>query len=234
MVRRRPSTHQEETTMNNTRSLVAAGLAALSFTMVASGCGDDEADGPRVLAADESVGDSSLTDLVAAYARGHSTTPMSGSSLGDPSLCDMGLSTDDVYFAPTFGAAGESSAACTMQADQALFLSPAGVWCIESDGDLADTACLDDGWNLTTSSVTIDGEPVTDLDSRRVDTAVQTITLPEDNIYGIDAGETKLIARGQPVVVEDLAVGEHEIELAADFGNGEFAGSITITLTVEG
>lgn len=113
----------------------------------------------------------------------------------------MGLSTDDEYFAPTFGAAGESSAACTMQADQALFLSPAGVWCIESDGDLADTACLDAQWNLTTSSVTIDGEPVTDLDSRRVDTAVRTITLPE---------------------------------LAADFGNGEFAGSITITLTVEG
>jgi hypothetical protein len=213
-----------------TKRLGAALLVTVAVGLAA--CGDDEPDGMRVLAADESVGDSSPTDLVAAYARNISVTPTSASMLVDPSLCDMGLSTDDVYFAPTFGSPGESSASCTMKADQALFLSPAAVLCIESGADLADTACLDEQWNLTSSSVTIDGESV-DLTDRRVDTTAQAITLPDDNIYGEPAMDTKLITRGQSVVVENLPVGAHEVVLAADFGNGEFAGSITIALTVE-
>lgn len=212
-------------------------LAAVVIVTIAgvSSCGDDTddaADGMTVLDADATVGDSTLTDLAADYARGISVTPASKSMLVDPALCDMGLSTDEVYFAPAFGAPGPSTTSCSMKAGQALFLSPAGAYCIESGEDLADTACLDEQWNLTTSSVTVNGESI-DLTDRLVDTEIEAISLPEDNIYGEPPMDTKLIARVQAVVVEGLPVGEHEVELAADFGNGEFAGSITIALTVE-
>jgi hypothetical protein len=212
------------------RSLTAA--ATVVAALLLAGCGDDEDAGPRVVPADESVGGQTLTDLVAAYAVAHSTATLAESSLVDLTRCDMGASTDTVYFAPTFAAAGESAVTCTMRSGQAVFLAPAGLWCIETDEGPADTACLDEGWNLTSASVIVDGETI-DLAGRQVDTAVQAIELPEDNIWEEPAGPSEVIARSQAAVVENLAVGTHEVVLAADFGNGEFAGSLKLTLIVE-
>lgn len=213
-----------------TRRSFLATMTAVT-ALLCSACGDDDA-GMRVVPADESVGGQTLTDLVATYARGHSTATLSESSLVDLSRCDMGMSTDAVYFAPTFASAGESSTTCRMRSGQAVFLAPAGLWCIEDEAGPADTACLDEGWNLTSASVVVDGEPI-DLAGRQVDTVVEAIELPEDNIWEAPAGPTKLIARSQAVVVEGLDVGTHEVVLAADFGNGEFAGSLELTLIVE-
>jgi hypothetical protein len=205
--------------------------AALTATMLFAACGSDEA-GPRIVPADESVDGQSLTELVAAYARAHSTATLSESALVDLTRCDMGASTDAVYFAPTFASEGESAVTCRMRSGQAVLLAPAGLWCISTEEGPADTACLDEGWNLTTASLIVDGETI-DLSGRQVDTAVETIELPEDNIWEEAAGPTELIARSQAVVVENLAVGSHDVVLAADFGNGEFAGSLKLTLIVE-
>jgi hypothetical protein len=112
-------------------------------------------------------------------------------------------------------------------------LVPATVLCIEGDGDAADTACLDEQWNLTSSSVTINDVDVPDLEARQVDTEVFSADLPEGNIFEVDPGPVDAIARGQVVLVEDLPVGSHTVVVAADFGDGDFAGSLTIDLTVE-
>jgi hypothetical protein len=168
------------------------------------------------------------------YAVGVAETPAD-----DPARnCDMGISTEDVYFAPTPAEPGDLSTTCTMSADQTLLVVPASAFCIDAPeaGGTADTACLDDLWDLTGSSVTIDGVEVEDLDAYEVDSEVMDVTLPEGNIFedhGVPAGPSRTIARGQVVLVQGLAPGGHTVVLGFDFGDGEFAGSLTIDLTVE-
>lgn len=216
--------------MQSSRIIVAA-LVAASLLMA---CGsDDSSSGPTVLEPDSEVDGQGPAELLATYSDAIAEVPLDESMLADPAKCDMGRSTDAVYFAPTFGSPGDSSTSCTMSADQALVLVPATVLCVATDGDAADTACLDEQWNLTSSSVTINDVDVTDLEGRQVDTEVFTADLPEGNIFEADPGSVDAIARGQVVLVEDLPVGSHTVVVAADFGDGDFAGSLTIDLTVE-
>ena len=156
----------------------------------------------------------------------------------DPAKCDMGLSTEKVYFAPTPGEPGDLSTTCTMSADQTLLVVPTSAFCIDAPeaGGTADTACLDSLWDLTSSSVTIDGVEVEGLDAYEVDSEVIDVTLPERNVFEdheVPAGASRTIARGQVVLVQGLAPGGHTVVLGFDFGNGDLAGSLTIDFTVE-
>jgi hypothetical protein len=229
------------------RSLVR--LSFFVLVLAVGGCrGDDGTDPPsttwassggiEVLGPDADVNGMSTVDLLETYAVGVAETPADDSSMVDPAKCDMGLSTEEVYFAPTPGEPGELSTTCTMSADQTLLVVPTSAFCIDAPeaGGTADTACLDSLWDLTSSSVTIDGVEVEGLDEYEVDSEVIDVTLPEGNVFEDDevpAGPSRTIARGQVVLVQGLAPGGHTVVLGFDFGNGEFAGSLTIDLTVE-
>jgi hypothetical protein len=201
-------------------------FALIAFTA----CGGE---GYEVLPPDASVAGVSTVDLMQTYGKSVIETPLDQSWLGDPNHCDNGASTDAIYFAPTFPAPGESSASCTMRSEQVLYLNPVAVFCVEGVDDAADTTCLDEFWNLTSSSVTIDGVEVHGLEERQHDTPAFDVTLPEGNIFDEPAGATRGIWRGQVVLIDGLDPGEHEVVLAGDFGDGEFAGSLTIDMTVE-
>jgi hypothetical protein len=193
-------------------------------------CGGE---GYEVLSPEAEVGGESISSLMQTFGTAVIETPLEESWLADPNRCDNGVGNDEIFFAPTFPAPGEATASCTMQAEQVLYLNPVGVFCVETVDEAADTACLDNGWNLTSSSVTIDGVAIEGLDDRRYDTPTFDVTLPEGNIFDAPAGPTTGIWRGQVVLIEGLDPGSHEVVLAGDFGNGEFAGSLTIDLTVE-
>jgi hypothetical protein len=226
-------------------------LVRLSFFMLVltvGACGGEDATassttgassgGLEVLGPDADVDGMSAADLLGTYAVGVAETPADHSSMVDPANCDMGLSTEDVYFAPTPGEPGDLSTTCTMSADQTLLVAPTSAFCIDAPeaGGTADTACLDGLWYLTGSSVTIDGVEVEGLDAYEVDSEVIDVTLPEGNLFedhGVPAGPSRTIARGQVVLVQGLAPGGHTVVLRFDFGDGEFAGSLTIDLTVE-
>jgi hypothetical protein len=223
-------------------------LLLFVLVLAVGACDDDGASAPsttgassgglEVLAPDADVNGMSTADLLGTYAVGVAETPADDSSMVDPAKCDMGLSTEDVYFAPTPGEPGDLSTACTMSADQTLLVVPASAFCIDApeSGGTADTACLDSLWDLTSSSLTIDGVEVAGLDAYEVDSEVIDVTLPERNVFEdheVPAGTSRTIARGQVVLVQGLAQGGHTVVLAFDFGNGEFAGSLTIDLTVE-
>ncbi len=209
-------------------------VALLGAAALLGACGsDDDSSGPVLLPPDATVGDTTMTDLFVDYASAVVEVPLETNMLADPAQCDMGRSTEEVYFAPTFGAPGATSTSCTMSSDQSLLLVPAAVFCMESPEEAADVACLDNGWDLTSASVTIDGEQTTDLSAYEIDTPVQTAALPDGNIFELPAGDTPQISRGQAVLVDGLEAGDHEVVVAADFGDGEFAGSLTIALTVE-
>lgn len=62
---------------------------------------------------------------------------------------------------------------------------------------------------------------------------METASLPDGNIFELPAGDTPQTSRGQVVLVDGLEAGDHEVVVAADFGDGEFAGSLAIALTVE-
>jgi hypothetical protein len=226
-------------------------LVRLSFFMLvlaAGACGGDDADPPstagassggiEVLGPDAAVNGMSTADLLGTYAVGVAETPADDSSLLDPAKCDMGLSTGNVYFAPTPNEPGDLSTTCTMSADQTLLVVPTNAFCIDAPefGGTADTSCLDRLWDLTSSSVTIDGVEVEGLDAYEVDSEVIDVMLPKRNVFEdheVPAGPSRTIARGQVVLVQGLAPGGHTVVLGFDFGNGEFAGSLTIDLTVE-
>jgi hypothetical protein len=225
------------------RSLVR--LSLFMLVLAVGACGGDDADPPstagassggiEVLGPDAAVNGMSTADLLGTYAVGVAETPADDSSTAK---CDMGLSTEDVYFAPTPGEPGDMSTTCTMSADQTLLVVPTSAFCIDApeSGGRADPACLDSLWDLTSSSLTIDGVEVEGLDAYEVDSEVIDVTLPEGNIFEdheVPAGPSRIIARGQVVLVQGLAPGGHTVVLGFDFGDGEFAGSLTIDLTVE-
>jgi hypothetical protein len=194
--------------------------------------------GFEVLGPDADVNGMSTADLLGTYAVGAPETPADDSSMVDPAKCDMGLSTRDVYFAPTPSEPGDLSTTCTMSADQTLLVMPTSAFCIDAPeiGATVDTACLDSLWNPTSSSVTIDGDGVGGLDAYEVDSQVMDVTLPEGNLFedhGVPAGPSRTIARGQVALVQGLARGGHTVVLAFDYGDGESVGSLTIDLTVE-
>jgi hypothetical protein len=223
-------------------------LSFFMLVLAVGACGGNDADPPptagassggiEVLGPDADVNGMSSADLLGTYAVGVAETPADDSSIVDPAKCDMGLSTDGVYFAPTPGEPGDLSTRCTMSASQALLVMPGSAFCIDAPeaGGTADTACLDDLWDLTSSSLTIDGVEVEGLDAYEVDSEVIDVMLPEGNVFEdheVPAGPSRTIARGQVVLVQGLAPGGHTVALGFDFGNGEFAGSLTIDLTVE-
>ena len=217
------------------------------LVLAVGACTDDDATAPsttgassgvEILGPDADVNGMSTADLLGTYAVGVAETPADDSSMVEPAKCDMGLSTEDVYFAPTPAEPGDSSATCTMSADQTLMVVPSSAFCIDAPeaGGTADTACLDGLWDLTSSSLTIDGVEVEGLDAYQVDSEVIDVTLPEGNVFEdheVPAGASRTIARGQVVLVQGMAPGGHTIMAAFDFGNGDFAGSLTIDLTVE-
>jgi hypothetical protein len=224
------------TIISNHRSMTArrAAAALVGAVLLVGACGsDDNESGPTVLPADAEVGGMDSAALLGDYTETWVTEPLETSFFTDLANCDMGSSTETVYFAPTFVEPGDASTSCTMSAGQTLFVSPVGFTCLEEGDEKADTACLDGGWDLTSSSVTVNGDEIEGLDDREFDTDVLAITLADGNIFEVPAGTYDVISRAQVVLLADLPVGEHTIVQNGNFADGEFEGSLTMELTVE-
>jgi hypothetical protein len=204
-------------------------LALLVIT--ALGCGDGDA-GATVRQPGAVFDGEDAMSLLGRFWTGLLELAPAQTILADPAACDMGLSGDGVYFAPTLSAPGDSSASCSAPEGSLVMLVPAGVLCVDDGVDDADVACLDAQWNLTSSSVVIDGEAVVGVEQHEVDSEQFTVSLGADNLLDLPAGPRAAIARGQVLLVDGLDRGAHVIELSADFGAGEFAGTLTIELEV--
>lgn len=201
------------------------------------GCGSDadSTSGLKVVEPGSDVDGTSQVELVELSTGGLLSVPAESNVLVDPANCDMGLSTDDFYFSPTWGAPGTSTTSCSMSAGQALILLPAALQCADTQDDGgASEECIEENWNLTSASVSVDGDVYDDWEERVVDTEVFPVSLPEGNVFDIPAEDTEMRSRAVIFVVEGLPEGEHDIVLAGDFGDGEFAGQLDLTLTVEG
>ena len=212
------------------------GVLVLAATALV-GCGSDSSSsgaGMTELEPDADVNGTTTVELAELMTGAWVESPAESNSAIDPTLCDMGLSTDDYYLAPSWVEPGTAAASCTMKADQALVLFTAGLMCVDVAGDNgASPECLEDNWGLTSASVTIDGEVFDDWEDRVVSTDAFPVSLVEGNIFEAEPEDTEMRARQTIFVFDGLAVGEHDIVIAGNFDDGDFAGQLDLTLTVE-
>jgi hypothetical protein len=144
--------------------------------------------------------------------------PASGNPLLDETgaLCQLGQRGGVWYLYGTFGG-GPAERTCTLPSDKLLFF-PVYNWVnVAVPGDTAKTlrAQLDplvEGADLL--EVTLDGKPAGPV--RRLTSGVFSVTLPEDNLFGIPAGiYGPAVADGFWVMLPPLAAGSHELRFRA-------------------
>jgi hypothetical protein len=87
--------------------------------------------------------------------------------------------------------------------------------------------------SVVTMSVSIDGEPVENLETYRAISPVFSITLPFDNIFGVPEGiYAPAVSDGYWLLLAPLPPGDHVIHFSATTSGG-FSLDITYNLTVE-
>jgi hypothetical protein len=132
--------------------------------------------------------------------------------------CQAGQA-DDVLIIPATFFGNTLVTSCTSRADQPILVSPASTSCAREPGDPDEAlvACAQDARpTVLNVGVTVDGEPLSTIDDHWFVSAITPIELPEDNLFGIAAGPTDIVAGGWFAMLEPLAPGTHEIVLHAE------------------
>lgn len=160
------------------------------------------------------------------------STPTPQNALADPANCDLGQA-GPAFFLPA-GSGGAHTATCNVPAGQPIVVVPAGVVSTANTGGgdtaaelRADARSVAD--TVRRPTIVIDGQAGPDP-ARFRRQAVFTLTMPEDNLFGVAAGPTLAAVDVDLVVLQPLPVGQHEITL-----NARFVGDTTdyrLTLTV--
>jgi hypothetical protein len=179
-----------------------------------------------------------------ALAEPTATNPLLGSYEGDPQ-CD-GEPLSDVSGKKWFlaGAAGSGAAerTCTMPVGTQLFFPVGNVIFLITEpneneqvaldfvNEYIDAVLADPEFSM---SVTVDGKEVKSKRIVRADTALFTVTLPEDNLFGLPAGEYDAVADGLWAALPPLPPGEHTVHFEISAPSVGFSQNITYYLTVE-
>ncbi len=141
---------------------------------------------------------------------------------------------------------GEGTRACTAPANTPLFFPTFNVICSPATGDdpndprwsgLGFPGCakwytdnsLDQG---STTFAKVDGKDRSDI---RAASGPFNWTLPENNIFGAEAGTYPAATDGRWVLLPPLSKGEHQVEFGGDFKDtpfGDFTIDVTYNLTV--
>ena len=139
---------------------------------------------------------------------------------GSGEFCAEGQSGNVWFLAGSW--AGVTELECKVPVGKALFFPIINVECStvegygETEEDLRDWAnyYMD---NVKVLEVTVDGIPLQDLDSYRVESSLFEFTLPEDNILGLPAGPSQAVADGYWIMLPPLSAGKHEIYVYGKF-----------------
>jgi hypothetical protein len=157
--------------------------------------------------------------------------------------CMLGQRGPVWFLAGNFGGtAAPSTRTCSIPEGTALFFPVLNVVDVNTTTQTAtdlrtETApCLDAATQLT---VEVDGQSVPKLfDKNRVRSTVFTITLPDDNLFGLSAGVySPAIDDGYYVMLRPLAVGEHVVHIVGASGGcplipSPFSTEVTYNLTI--
>ncbi len=164
------------------------------------------------------------------------TQPTDKNPVLDPTgvHCAQGQTGPVWFLAGTFGS-DPVVRECTVPAGKMLFFPISNIICVATEeGETSDTCAEDaaaymDSVDVGGLAAKVDGIPIQQLDSYRVGGTAFPLTLHEDNLFGLPAGEYGAGADGFYLMLAPLSRGEHEIHFSA-------AGSLDVTyrITVKG
>jgi hypothetical protein len=128
---------------------------------------------------------------------------------------------------------GYAERICTLPSNTAVLcpiinfeISEAEEPSLRSDADLA-TFAKNDVDKIAKLDVTIDGTTLSNPEAYRIDTPPFSVTLPEDNLWGVKQGSTRAAGDGYWLFLKPLPAGRHTIQ----FGGSCLAGTINIGST---
>jgi hypothetical protein len=160
--------------------------------------------------------------------------------------CALGQSSGPVFFlVGNFTSNASVTRACTVPAGKAIFLPIINTECSTLEAapffgsnEAALRACaggFGDAMGISTLEVAVDGKKVKDLGSFRVQSPVFGLTLPADNILGVNPGTGSSVSDGYWLMLKPLARGNHTIHFEGELVSGPAAGfavNVTYHLTV--
>ncbi|MDQ3654138.1 MAG: hypothetical protein M3457_03530 [Chloroflexota bacterium] len=144
--------------------------------------------------------------------------------------------TAPMFFVP------RNFAPCRVPEGTAIFVPIVGTECstVEpppyhgaSEADLRSCATRDVD-RYTGIVVRVDGEEVPNIDTFRTSTPRFTVILPGDNVLGVPAGVTDIVADGYQLILAPLPVGDHEIMVHVELIDGTILPDKVMQLTVVG
>ena len=163
--------------------------------------------------------------------------PSSQSPLSDDTgeRCALNQTGTVWFLVGTFG--GSVTRQCTIPAGTSLFFPLLNTECSIAGGDGTNeqelrscaTAQIDRASSL---KAIVDGVQVPDLQKYRAQSQLYTITLPTDNIMGVEAGTTPSIAEGYWIFLNALPPGNHEITFGGSAGNPSVTSSMNFVTEV--
>lgn len=241
-----------KTRTNNLKKLYGAVAAiAVAVTTVATSfaaTGHSYTTGPaEVVTPNDSVFGMTYGDWGAAWWQWVQSIPAPDNPILDQAgdKCAQGQESGPVFF--LVGTWGYSDAVrnCTIPGDKYLFFPILNVIASTIGEDpIPDEATLrqwavgfTDLVDLESMSVTIDGKKVKNLGDFRAQSPAFDFSLPEDNLFGADAGSYSAVTDGYWLMLKPLSPGQHQIHFKGAFveddGTVIFALDVTYNLTVE-
>jgi hypothetical protein len=158
--------------------------------------------------------------------------------------CSKGDFGDTFFLAGTFG--GKAERECTITEGQDILIPIVTTACATIEGESAESLlaqCADFTAQTKNLKLIIDRKQVRNLEDNRVTVeSLFTVVLPENNVYGLDAGTSiDAVADGYWVLIEGLSAGQHDITVVGKqhghLSSGEksdLKSDVTYHLTVEG
>jgi hypothetical protein len=139
------------------------------------------------------------------------------------------------FLVGTFG--GSVTRQCTIPTGTSLFFPLLNTECSIAGGDGTNeqelrscaTAQIDRASSL---KAIVDGVQVPDLQAYRAQSQLYTITLPPDNIMGVEPGTTPSIAEGYWIFLSPLPPGNHEIIFGGSAGEPSVTSSMNFVTEV--
>lgn len=201
-----------------------------------------EVGGVTVLPPDAEVGGASIAEWNARYWQWSLSLPEASNPSFNPEggMCGYGQ-FGPVFFLPPSYTPEPATMECIVPEGTALFVSVAGTGCTTVEpppffgSDEAELrACAEEGFaGFADLEVTINGEPVPDLDRYEVTTPLFNLTFGEGNFYGLDPVIAQSAATSQSIIIAPPASGEYEIVATGSYPADDVTFTTTVHLTVE-
>ena len=143
---------------------------------------------------------------------------------------------------PIFFVTGGPPQTCVVTAGTAIYVAVANAecstvepppWFGRNEDELR--ACAT-GWadGVTDLQARVNGQDVANLDAYRMSSPLFTITLPEDNVLGVESGVAEAVSEGYSFIIAPPPPGRYEIEWSAQYpGETERRAPSTVTVIVE-